>query len=482
MGTPGTLVPEGLLHHMLDGVPHAVVSFDATWRLLAANRRFDDCHPSCRSLADVVHPDDLATLNDVCRPTGSHVATIRLVTAEGRTSTVVATVTPAAAGACTPQQVWVAALVPVDREVAFHAAAAAAEDRLRWLLHALPIGVALIDPDGVLVQANPALLRLLGGPEAELLGRPLRAHYQPSGPGHLTGGRLVVEGWPVASRRAGALRVTLIDQAGPDGTVLAVVEEVADAVVQAGVEGRRQRLAAVARAGAGMAHHINTPLQYVGDNIRFAIDAAAAVADTLTDSGAEVPGTVAALADLPDALADAHHGVERIREVTAALQGLNPVDPPAVEEADLVVLARQALAECDADPAVADMVLLAPACLPLRCRPAQITRLLVELVSNAVDAVASTDGRGDVVIELAHVDDHAIVTVGDDGPGLSEAAQARLFEPFAGATPGAGRLGLGLATVHAITITHDGTLHCDSQPGQGALFTVRLPVDGPRER
>jgi hypothetical protein len=113
----------------------------------------------------------------------------------------------------------------------------------------------------------------------------------------------------------------------------------------------------------------------------------------------------------------------------------------------------------------------------VRGAPVQLQQIVVNLVLNARDALA---GRAGVVTIATRALDEAGArwsefSVRDDGPGMDEATQRRIFEPFF-STKGGSR-GLGLATVHAVSERHGGRVEVWSRPGEGACFTVRLPVE-----
>jgi signal transduction histidine kinase len=106
----------------------------------------------------------------------------------------------------------------------------------------------------------------------------------------------------------------------------------------------------------------------------------------------------------------------------------------------------------------------------------RIQRVLQNLVFNAAQALgAKADGRIDV---RAWVSDSVFfLSVRDNGPGIPEAIQARMFEPFA--TFGKkGGTGLGLAIVKNVVEAHRGKIKCETQQGQGTEFLIRLPQDG----
>jgi len=113
----------------------------------------------------------------------------------------------------------------------------------------------------------------------------------------------------------------------------------------------------------------------------------------------------------------------------------------------------------------------------------------MNLVQNALDAVRERGSEGDVRVTVAGGGGQAIVTVSDNGPGLSPEIASRLFEPYATTKPHG--TGLGLAIAQRIAIEHTGELSYVApaepaeraerkEPHGGATFRLVLPVDGPR--
>ena len=82
-------------------------------------------------------------------------------------------------------------------------------------------------------------------------------------------------------------------------------------------------------------------------------------------------------------------------------------------------------------------------------------------------------------VALHHEGGFAVIEVKDHGPGVPEALQARIFEPFyrlPGASEQDGGVGLGLALVQSIALRHGGSASCSNRSGGGACFTLRLPL------
>jgi two-component system OmpR family sensor kinase len=109
-----------------------------------------------------------------------------------------------------------------------------------------------------------------------------------------------------------------------------------------------------------------------------------------------------------------------------------------------------------------------------------VRRILGNLVRNAL--VHTPEGTT-VRVETSRHDGWARVTVSDDGPGMSEDVAAHVFDRFYRPDTGRSRKiagsGLGLAIVRSLAQSHGGTVALATRPGEGARFTVDLPLDGP---
>jgi signal transduction histidine kinase len=109
----------------------------------------------------------------------------------------------------------------------------------------------------------------------------------------------------------------------------------------------------------------------------------------------------------------------------------------------------------------------------IRCVPAELNQVFINLLMNALDAIGPT---GNLWLDLAHVDGEVRVAVRDDGPGIAPDVLPTIFEPFV-TTKDAGRgTGLGLAISHAIVARHGGRIDVATEVGRGTTFTVALPV------
>ncbi|MCA9670495.1 MAG: HAMP domain-containing protein [Myxococcales bacterium] len=111
----------------------------------------------------------------------------------------------------------------------------------------------------------------------------------------------------------------------------------------------------------------------------------------------------------------------------------------------------------------------------------QLTQVLVNLINNAKDAIAEREGGEIVLAARAVTPDgggraHVVIDVRDNGGGFDRETAAKLFTPYFTTKGRSGGSGLGLAIVHRIVTDHGGTIEARSVPGQGATFSVRLPL------
>ena len=235
------------------------------------------------------------------------------------------------------------------------------------------------------------------------------------------------------------------------------------------------KLEAVGRLAAGVAHEINTPVQALGHTVTFlqeAFEDVLALYDSVK-AGAD-PGPAEEAADLeylrervPAAFERAAAGVERVTTIVRTMG--EQTHPSAHAPADLNSIARGALAlaggEADLEPLP-----------PVRCDAGEIERALVNLLVNAAHATAESGG-GTVTLRTRAEGEQVRVSVQDTGTGIPPHVAERVFDPFF-TTKDVGRgTGQGLAIARTIVVErHGGTLTFETEPGRGTTFHVTLPV------
>jgi signal transduction histidine kinase len=109
----------------------------------------------------------------------------------------------------------------------------------------------------------------------------------------------------------------------------------------------------------------------------------------------------------------------------------------------------------------------------------QLQVMFMHLINNAQQAMFDSHGGGTLTVRTEPKDSRILITLADDGPGISPENVRRVFDPFF-TTKGVGKgTGLGLSVCFAIVRDHGGVIRCGGEPGKGAVFTLELPVASP---
>jgi signal transduction histidine kinase len=264
-----------------------------------------------------------------------------------------------------------------------------------------------------------------------------------------------------------------------------------------------QRLEAVGQLAAGVAHEINTPIQYVGDNVQFLIEATHDMLSLIDELRAAVDSTgdaamIAAAnlkvqavdldylrGEVPRSCESAQHGTARIASIVGALKELSHPGSRDAQAADLNRALEKALeVSASSYRYFADVEKeLAP--LPMVvCHPAELGQVFLNLIVNAAHAMETPERkRGRLGIKTLVDGCDVVISISDTGCGIPDAIRERIFDPFF-TTKEVGRgTGQGLAIARSIIVErHGGSLSLDSTPGAGTTFHIRVPIAGPIRR
>ncbi len=263
------------------------------------------------------------------------------------------------------------------------------------------------------------------------------------------------------------------------------------------------KLASVGQLAAGIAHEINTPTQYIGDNLRFLGDSFAAVVELLARLHQIADGTGTAGPDLratmEHAMADADldYLVEEIpKAISQSLEGLGQVARIVLAMKEFSHPGEREKAVVDLNQAIeqtlavsrnewkhfADICLDLDAELPkVLCLPGELNQVLLNLVVNAVHAIEAgkRTAKGTIAIATRQCGSMVEISVADDGIGMSEGVKERIFDPFF-TTKAVGKgTGQGLSICRDVVVNkHGGRISVDTEEGAGTKFTIALPING----
>ena len=273
-----------------------------------------------------------------------------------------------------------------------------------------------------------------------------------------------------------------------------------------------QKLESIGQLAAGIAHEINTPTQYVGDNTRFVRDGLSGLLSLLDRQDGllgrpEVrrawPDEVAAIEhlrercdveflreEIPRALDQSIAGVDSIATIVRAMKDFSHPGGEEPAPADLNASIRSTAMVCrNRWKYVAELEMdLDPALPDVRVMLGEFNQVMLNLIVNAADAIASMSPEacqavpagvaGRIRVRTRPLAGGRIeVSVSDNGPGIPEAIKNRIFEPFFTTKPVGKGTGQGLMLCRNVVVNkHGGELFFQSASGGGTTFIVRLPV------
>jgi signal transduction histidine kinase len=243
-----------------------------------------------------------------------------------------------------------------------------------------------------------------------------------------------------------------------------------------------QKLEAVGQLASGIAHEINTPIQYVGDSLYFLREAFRDVmrlAERAADTGNDELDTLKV--EVPEAFERTADGIRQVASIVKAMKTFahtslekEPLDVNAAIHNTLTVSRNEYKYVADVEVTLADIP-------DVSCNAGGIRQVLLNLIVNAAhaiaDVVAGSDARGKICVHTEQRGQHVRISVSDTGGGIPEAIRDRIFEPFfTTKEPGRGS-GQGLAICQSLIKQHAGKLWFETELGAGTTFFVELPID-----
>jgi signal transduction histidine kinase len=180
--------------------------------------------------------------------------------------------------------------------------------------------------------------------------------------------------------------------------------------------------------------------------------------------------------DLMGLLDDTLHGVQHIGELVGNLKDYSRLDHRRDEMVDLHTLVESAL-RIGAHLLKKGNIRVERrygSLEPVRCAPAQINQVLLNLIANAAQAIEHDAGR--IVIRSQKLGGHAMLAIEDNGRGIAPENMRRIFEPFFTTKPTGQGTGLGLSICQQIVQAHGGRIGASAVPGGGTRFVVALPL------
>ena len=398
------------------------------------------------------------------------------------------------------------------------------EDTLRQLSAAVeqsPVSVVITDPHGNISYVNRKFTQCTGYPIEEVQGRNssiLNSGYSPRETYKVLWSTILQgKEWRGEFRNRKkngdlyweeAVISPIMDESGAITHFLAVKEDTTERRALESELHQAQKLEAIGQLAAGIAHEINTPIQYVGDNTLFLketwqqtariLDAAQRLrgemgtsqdhSDVITDFDALVRSADLSYLsqEVPKAIEQTLDGIGR---VTTIVRAMKEFSHPGSDEKRAIDLnkAIQATVTIGRNEYkyVADVELRLDPELPLVvCFAGEINQVLLNLLVNAAHAIGDAQklfgaGRGEISISTLRDGPWAEVRVQDSGAGIPEAIRGKIFDPFFTTKEVGKGTGQGLTMAQTVVVKkHSGRIWFETEVGKGTTFFVRLPISG----
>jgi PAS domain S-box-containing protein len=395
------------------------------------------------------------------------------------------------------------------------------EDALRQLSAAVeqsPVSVIITDPQGKISYVNRKFTESTGYAASEVLGKNPRILNSGHSPREMytTLWETIREGreWRGEFRnrkKNGELyweAATISPITDPDGSIshfLAVKEDITERLALEGELRQAQKLEGIGQLAAGIAHEINTPIQFVADNLTFLEGACSSIFGLLEScrpgEGKSLSEAEAARAraeadcdleflraEVPQAIEQSLEGTRRVATIVRAMKEFSHPDVAEKTYCDL----NQGIASTltIARPEWKDVAEMASdfdeTLPPVLCHPGEINQVVLNLIVNAAHAIRERPEKaekGQITVRTRRRGEFAEIAVSDTGAGIPADIQGRIFEPFFTTREVGSGTGQGLALAHSVVVRkHEGKIWFETEVGRGTTFFIHLPIDPGRGR
>lgn len=366
------------------------------------------------------------------------------------------------------------------------------ETQSRLLLARATDGIVVVDASRSVVFANPAACRLLGVESAAAFERVL-------------GEQMPEEGSPVVfeveqvngatSSVTGTAITSLWD--GQEATIVQLQPTPTPSVPPpSGTRVPEDRLRAIGRLAAGLAHEVNNPLTFVLANLESLRESHQAIRRFvrkirvgLTSDGEITPEAFQQLTDdanleeviddAADMLTDCYKGMHRIQDIARSLGTFSRADDEHAELIDVSRVVDDACAMVFNQIRYRARLVKRFEPIPvIAAYPGRVAQALVNLLTNAVEAIdGGAYDKHRIVVSTRLEKDHVVVGVRDTGVGIDETDRHRIFTPGFTTKAHDGGMGLGLSLCKRVAEEHGGRVEVHHLPDRGTCFELSIPVE-----
>jgi len=292
-----------------------------------------------------------------------------------------------------------------------------------------------------------------------------------------------------------------------NGNIVSIVGTIEDITQRKRLEGQllhARKLESIGQLAAGMAHEINTPTQYIGDNTRFLQESFNDIADIISkysnflkdnNISAELISKLEQvmkesdieylLDEIPHAIEQTLEGIDRVVEIVQAMKEFSHPGVEGKTTVDLNKAITSTIAVAHSEwKYTSEMKTQFDPELPLvHCLSGEINQVILNLIMNASQAIAEVIGenseeKGTITISTRKDGNWAEIRISDTGPGIPKEICEKIFDPFFTTKEVGVGTGQGLSIAYSIIVDkHKGTISFDTEVGKGTTFVIRLPVN-----
>jgi PAS domain S-box-containing protein len=390
---------------------------------------------------------------------------------------------------------WVGAIQDVTEVKAAERADAARAA----IVESLEAAVVSLDLDGNIITWNPGAERMYGYPGGEMIGRSVMSLI----PDELKSREQKIL---AASRRGKCIRhmeSVRITKAGSKidialttspirdsaGTIIGMARVTTDITERKRLQqqlAQTQKLESIGRLASGIAHEINTPIQYIGDNAKFLQESFQDLIRCIDGSAGAADVDLEYLRDeIPSSIQQLSEGVNRVAQIVKAMKEFSHPGQVDKAPADLNrAIESTALVSRNEWKYVADLTVdLDPNLPAVPLILGEFNQVLLNLIVNAAHSIETkvngTGQKGTIIIKTRRQAEGVEIRVSDSGTGIPKSVQPKIFDPFF-TTKGIGKgTGQGLSIAHSVIVQkHRGVIRFETEEGVGTTFIIQLPVEG----
>jgi PAS domain S-box-containing protein len=375
---------------------------------------------------------------------------------------------------------------------------------LRTMIDLIPAFIYAKDAHSRFTACNKLVANRMGVAPGELIGRTdfdffpreMAEKFFSDEQALLKSGKPLIDHEEIAFDKTRGMNRVILTSKIPlhdaDGNLTGVVGTGFDITDRKAAEERMassDRLESIGRLAAGVAHEINTPIQYLSDSVSFIREGVKELLEYIDALHAAMPqppvpdeNVEDLRKEMPPALTLVADGLSRIAEIVRSMKDFAHADQNEMGPTDLnrAIASTLVIARSEYKP-VAEVETDYGQLPPVTCHTSQINQVVLNLVVNAAHAIADKIKRsgavGKITVSTRVEGERVVIAIGDTGGGIPEDIRARIFDPFF-TTKEVGRgTGQGLSIARNVIVKgHGGELDFTTELGKGTTFYIRLPI------